>query len=330
MPSLIQISGRNRTRSSGQSGSRSASTSARTVNAGADANDALTDSDTVTDSHGVSDPSGHARGHWKRAHRGRSRHGSSCDTDRGRCLQWAAKRRRPSCVARAARQASGTSRRFNRVGGRFPRWAAAGRAILTKQIDKVAHGDNLNFRGRPPGRPLLFVDQATSTRGERWRYCRESSTHSTRPCSAFDGVARMCDPAIQRVFGGIVQPLPVEGPKPRSPEGVRRGQVAVVAPAPQSRRGASARGTATRASRRSRVRGGPPGARGRRAGRPSPSLRELSWKQQSDRPSEEHPEQGIWRKQEQPEVHRHGSRHQVDEHVGVERRQHADRQLVGK
>ena len=31
--------------------------------------------DTDTDSHGVSDPSGHARGHFQRAHRGRSRHG---------------------------------------------------------------------------------------------------------------------------------------------------------------------------------------------------------------------------------------------------------------
>ena len=33
------------------------------------------DSDISTDSHGVSDPSGHARGHFQRAHRGRSRHG---------------------------------------------------------------------------------------------------------------------------------------------------------------------------------------------------------------------------------------------------------------
>ena len=31
--------------------------------------------DIGTDSHGVSDPSGHARGHFQRAHRGRSRHG---------------------------------------------------------------------------------------------------------------------------------------------------------------------------------------------------------------------------------------------------------------
>jgi len=36
---------------------------------------AIISADTDTDSHGVSDPSGHARGHFQRAHRGRSRHG---------------------------------------------------------------------------------------------------------------------------------------------------------------------------------------------------------------------------------------------------------------
>jgi len=36
---------------------------------------AIISADTDTGSHGVSDPSGHARGHFQRAHRGRSRHG---------------------------------------------------------------------------------------------------------------------------------------------------------------------------------------------------------------------------------------------------------------
>jgi hypothetical protein len=36
---------------------------------------AIISADTDTDSHGVSDLSGHARGHFQRAHRGRSRHG---------------------------------------------------------------------------------------------------------------------------------------------------------------------------------------------------------------------------------------------------------------
>ena len=52
--------------------------------------------DTDTDSHGVSDPSGHARGHLQRAHRGRSRH-VSC-SDRGTCAcSVGGKERRPSC-----------------------------------------------------------------------------------------------------------------------------------------------------------------------------------------------------------------------------------------
>ena len=36
---------------------------------------AIPSTDTATDSHGVSDPSGHTRGHFQRAHWGRSRHG---------------------------------------------------------------------------------------------------------------------------------------------------------------------------------------------------------------------------------------------------------------
>ena len=50
-------------------------TSTCTITASADANGAFIDSDTDTGSHGVSDPSGQARGHCERAHRGRSRHG---------------------------------------------------------------------------------------------------------------------------------------------------------------------------------------------------------------------------------------------------------------
>jgi hypothetical protein len=98
-----------------------------TVNVGADTNDALIDGDTVTGSDGVSDPSGHSWGHWKLAHRGRSRHRSSCDTDPWQLL--GRQKTPPVVVARAARQASGTSAgstgcRFNgledgfRMGGR--------------------------------------------------------------------------------------------------------------------------------------------------------------------------------------------------------------------
>ena len=53
-----------------------------------------------TDSHGVSDPSGHARGHFQRGHRGRSRHVSRSDRGTGACAV-GGKERRPSCWCRA-------------------------------------------------------------------------------------------------------------------------------------------------------------------------------------------------------------------------------------
>lgn len=61
---------------------------------------ALISADTDTDSHGVSDPSGHARGHFARAHRGRSRHVSCPDRGSGACAV-GGKERRPSCWCRA-------------------------------------------------------------------------------------------------------------------------------------------------------------------------------------------------------------------------------------
>ena len=61
---------------------------------------AIISADTDTDSHGVSDPSGHARGHFQRAHRGRSRHVSCSDRGTGACSV-GGKERRPSCWCRA-------------------------------------------------------------------------------------------------------------------------------------------------------------------------------------------------------------------------------------
>ena len=91
---------------------------------------------------------------------------------------------------------------FNGFGGRVSRYAAASTVLWTKHADKVPFGGQPLFRGRPPGRPLLFVDQATSTRGERCRYCRESSTHSTRPSSRSTASLSTVLPAIQSVFAG--------------------------------------------------------------------------------------------------------------------------------
>ena len=127
----------------------------------------------------------------------------------------------------------------------------------------------------------------------------------------------------------VLEPLPVEGRNlgPRSlsmwsgngrrPE--RR----------QFRRGASARGTATPGPRRWRVRGGPPGARGRRAdtrAEPSRAVVESGDGSSSGRAlgGAGYGEAGT---AGSPSA---SGRHQVDEHVWVERRQHADRQLVGE
>ena len=61
---------------------------------------AIISADTDTDRHGVSDPSGHARGHFQRAHRGRSRHVSCSDRGTGACAV-GGKERRPSSWCRA-------------------------------------------------------------------------------------------------------------------------------------------------------------------------------------------------------------------------------------
>ena len=59
-------------------------------------------------------------------------------------------------------------------------------------------------------------------------------------------------------------------------------------------------------------------------------LHELTRKKQPDRPSEQHAEQWHVPQQEQPEVHRRGTRHEVDEDVAVRVRLHPNRQLVGE
>src|SRR5574340_246498 len=53
-----------------------------------------------------------------------------------------------------------------------------------------------------PVRPIPTGTQATSTKGERWRYCLESSMHSTRPSWRSIASATMGEPAIQSVVRG--------------------------------------------------------------------------------------------------------------------------------
>jgi hypothetical protein len=98
--------------------------------------------DTDTDSHGVSDPSGHARGRWRRAHWGRSRHVSCSDRGIGACSV-GGKERRPSCCCRAcAVKVAARESVIGGAGGRpsvasLPLEARPRRAAGTTSISKV-------------------------------------------------------------------------------------------------------------------------------------------------------------------------------------------------
>ena len=113
---------------------------------------AIISADTDTDSHGVSDPSGHARGHFQRAHRGRSRHASCSDRGTGACAV-GGKERRPSCWCRALTVKLAARESVIRgAGGR-----SVVRVVAVGGPPRMHLGDNLNFRGRPQGRPLVLV-----------------------------------------------------------------------------------------------------------------------------------------------------------------------------
>lgn len=125
-------------------------------------------------SHGVSDPSGRARGQCERAPPG-SPHAMS-----------------PSTAVTPTPAAGGRARRP--IGERSAAKSLRANGIVsvvecTRCDARLSHretrasviGDDLISRGRPRGRPQLFVFTRRHRRGERCRYWRESSTHSTRP-----------------------------------------------------------------------------------------------------------------------------------------------------
>ena len=106
-----------------------------------------------TDTHWRERPSGQARGHCKRARPGRSRHVScpACDI---RAFQWAAKGAAHTERCRPARPAN-CAWRIN--CGHRPRELQVSTADLRAGLVGRDGGDNLISRGRPPGRPLLWV-----------------------------------------------------------------------------------------------------------------------------------------------------------------------------
>ena len=148
------------------------------------------------DTHGVSDPSGQARGNFGRAQRGRSRHGFP-SPHRQRHLQWAAK-------------SAAHSRALARSRTNFLRrnWLQRSAEALALMRPQASGRPSVRAGGRPqsstsaPRSSSAVGLQATSTRGERWRYCRESSPHSTRPWPRSRASAIVFEPAIQSVFAG--------------------------------------------------------------------------------------------------------------------------------
>ena len=115
-----------------------------------------------TDGHGVSDPSGHSRGHFQRAHRGRSRHVSCSDRGTGACAV-GGKERRPSCWCRAPH--GGTCRQ--RIGYRRCWRESVGRVVAAGLIFSDALGRTTSISEVVPQVVLCCWCQATSTRGER-------------------------------------------------------------------------------------------------------------------------------------------------------------------
>ena len=87
------------------------------------------------------------------------------------------KERRPSCVA--SRRSRVEHRQLNRLR-RCSGWAAAARVRSARQMTRGSRGQP-HFRGRPPGRPLLFVirrrqpgerDEGTGATARRTRRVR--------------------------------------------------------------------------------------------------------------------------------------------------------------
>ena len=91
-------------------------------------------------------PSGHARGHFQRAHRGRSRHVFSSDRGTGACAM-GGRQRRPSCRCRS--EVVGRSM----VCGDL--WLAADDHgdVSPSELGRAPRGDDLRNRGCPRRRP---------------------------------------------------------------------------------------------------------------------------------------------------------------------------------
>ena len=228
--SVTSISRTNGTRSSGQSGPRSARTSTAETRRSRTQARAFMDTDTGTGSHGVSDPSGQARGHFQRAHRGRSRHGlPASDRDTGAC---SGRQRAPPIVQRRRACSVWKPRRDESVTGVAREKLRSRGAVRSGGIVASAPGGQPHFPRSSP-RSSSAVGVRRRQPGER-----DAGTAATarriRPVRvAVDGVGHDRRAGHPERVPGIVQPLSVERSIPRRAVGAGGVEVACV-----SRRGA--------------------------------------------------------------------------------------------
>ena len=157
-------------------------------------------------SHGVSDPSGRARDQNERAHRGRSRHGSCADRGKDSCS--GRQRTPPHRLARRSLRGCRTRGLIDCWRGLRQTRRSLGRAGRDSRVK--ASGDDLIFRGRPPGRPLLWMSGDVN-QGREMEVLPRQLDALDLTVAAVDVVGDDVRRASRKSVRGIVQPLPVQG-----------------------------------------------------------------------------------------------------------------------
>jgi hypothetical protein len=128
--------------------------------------------------------------------------------------QWGGKERRPSCWCRALTANL-------RPGNRLSAVLAEGLSVAYVALRGIALnrcGDNLDFGGRPRGRPLLLISGDVNQGGEMQVLSRELDALNP-PELAVDGVGHDRGTGHPKRVPRIVQPLLMESSIPRRAEG---------------------------------------------------------------------------------------------------------------
>ena len=115
------------------------------------------------------------------------------------------KERRPSCWCRALTVKLAARESVIGGAGGGPSLAS----LILRDLLGRARGDNLDFRGRPPGRPLLLISGDVNQGGEMQVLPRELDALDFA-VAAVDGVSDDGRAGHPERGSGIVQPLSVE------------------------------------------------------------------------------------------------------------------------